>query len=288
MSTVIISDSTCDLSPELVSRYGIRILPLHVLLGERECRDGVDITPAEIFAWSDATKTTPKTSAPSVEDAISLMKTELDAGHDLVCLGISEQMSSSCTVMRMAAAELDAGDRVHVIDSENLSTGIGHLAVEGAEMAQQGLDAPTIAGALQRLRPRVRASFVVDTLTYLHRGGRCSGLAAMAGGMLRLHPRINVIDGGMQPGQKYRGRAAAYVQEYVRGLRGDLLDARPDRVFITHSGQDAQIVALVRQQLEDLHYFREIHETRAGGVVSSHCGPGTLGVLFIAGKEPVI
>ena len=137
---------------------------------------------------------------------------------------------------------------------------------------------------IEALRPLVRASFVVDTLVYLHRGGRCSGVAALAGGMLRLHPEIVVKDGGMIPTRKYRGKLDSVILHYAKDMEPELLTARPERVFITHSGCDAAIVDQVRDYLESLHHFDEILETRAGGVVSSHCGPGTLGVLFIAGE----
>ena len=132
------------------------------------------------------------------------------------------------------------------------------------------------------LRPKVRASFVVDTLTYLHRGGRCSAVAALAGGMLKLHPRIVVVDGAMDASKKYRGKLSSVILSYTRDMEEDLKNAVPDRVFITHSGCDREIVEAVRSYLESLGIFDEILETRAGGVVSSHCGPGTLGVLFIA------
>jgi len=134
------------------------------------------------------------------------------------------------------------------------------------------------------MQSRVRASFVVDTLTYLHRGGRCSGLAALAGGALKLHPLISVIDGKMLPGKKYRGRMERVIIEYVKDMTEELEHAKADRVFITHSGCDSEVLEKVQQYLESLERFDEILMTRAGGVISSHCGPGTLGILYIAGK----
>ncbi|MDO4294029.1 MAG: DegV family protein [Eubacteriales bacterium] len=282
----IISDSTCDLSKELLEKYNIQILPLHILLGEAEYDDGQNITPDEIFAWSDAHKTTPKTSAPSLADAIRLLRPCAEAGQEAVCFSISGSMSTSCNVMRLAAEELGAGDRIRVVDSENLSTGIGLLVLEAADMAARGYSAARIAQETEALRPRVRASFVVDTLTYLYRGGRCSAVAAMAGGMLKLHPKIVVKDGAMDASKKYRGRPETVILSYVRDLEPQLRQARPNRVFITHSGCSPDIVGQVRSYLEGLQLFQEILETRAGGVISSHCGPGTLGVLFIDGKEP--
>lgn len=278
----IVADSTCDLSGELVKRYGITILPLHVLLGEKEYRDGVDIVPEDIYKWADENKTTPKTSAPSVEDATKAFGKILDKGDEIISFAISSSMSASCEYMKIAAEELDAEDRISVIDSANLSTGIGLLVVEAAIMASEGMDRESIVRKIEEYIPKVRASFVVDTLVYLHRGGRCSSVAAIAGGALKLHPKIVVADGAMGATKKYRGKYSNIVLEYATDMESDLMNAKPDRVFITHSGIDAEVVESVRAYLKNLNVFVEIHETRAGGVVSSHCGPGTLGVLFIA------
>ena len=278
----IISDSTCDLSKELVQRYDIDILPLHILLGDKEYEDGV-ITPDEIFAWSDDNKTTPKTSAPAITEAVELMRPYVEEGREIVCFSISESMSTSGNVMRLAAGELDADELVTVIDSANLSTGIGLLVIEAAIMADKGCNASEIKERMEKLKPYVRASFVVDTLTYLYRGGRCSAVAAMAGSVLKLHPRIVVENGAMDAAKKYRGKLSSVIMSFSKVMDEQLKNARPDRVFITHSGCDRQIVDNVREYLESLGIFDEILETRAGGVISSHCGPGTLGVLFIAG-----
>ena len=278
----IISDSTCDLSPELKERYGIAIIPLHVQLGDKEYQDGVDITPEEIYSWSDQNNETPKTSAPSLNDVTDLFRRYLDRGDELVVFTISATMSSSYNICRLAARELGAEDRVSVFDLANLSTGVGHLVVQAAAMAAEGMSREAIIQQLKVLRPLVRASFVVDTLVFLHRGGRCSGLAAMAGSALQLHPRIVVERGSMHSDKKYRGSLGKAILAYTADMEEDLKKARKERVFITHSGCDPEIVAQVRSYLEGLQYFDEILETRAGSVVSSHCGPGTLGVLFIA------
>lgn len=280
----IIADSTCDLSQELIKKYNIDILPLHILLGEQEYLDGSNITPDEIYRWSDDNKTTPKTSAVSIEDAISTLKPYVEAGDEVICFTISASMSTTINVMNMAVEELDAGNQVTIIDSANLSTGIGLLVVEAAIMAQDDKSMVEIIARVEELRPRVRASFVVDTLTYLHRGGRCSGLAAMAGGVLKLHPQIVVEDGKMCPDKKYRGKMSKVILDYIKDMESDFKLARQDRVFITHSGCDEDVIKEARQYLEELGVFKEILITRAGGVISSHCGPGTLGVLFIGGK----
>ena len=279
----IISDSTCDLSQELVEKYDIDILPLHILLGDAEFCDGKDISPDSIFTWADENKATPKTSAPSLEDAVTLLRPYVAEGREVICFSISGSMSTSGNVMRLAAEELDASSLVTVIDSKNLSTGIGLLVVEAAIMAEQGHSAAEITAAIQEIIPKVLASFVVDTLVYLWRGGRCNAVAALAGSALKLHPKIVVENGAMHATKKYRGKINAAIMSYVKDLESGLKAARTDRVFITHSGCSREVVEDVRAYLKSLHKFREIHETRAGGVISSHCGPGTLGVLFIAG-----
>ena len=281
----IISDSTCDLSKELLERYDIAILPQHIVLGDTEYTDGIDITPDEIYQWSDEHKTTPKTSAPVRAEAMELMQPYLDEGRELVCFCISETMSSSGQAMRMAAQELEAEDRVTVIDSENLSTGVGHLVIEAAILAQEGKNAAQITEEIEKLKPLVRASFVTDTLVYLSRGGRCSAAAAIAGSMLKLHPKIVVKDGVMDASKKYRGKMASVIMTYVKDMEEGLKQAKPDRVFITHSGCDTEIIHNVLSYLQELHIFKEILITRAGCVVSSHCGPGTLGVLYIAEEK---
>lgn len=281
----IIADSTCDLSQDLLTKYDISILPLHVLLGEEEYLDGRTITPDQIYSWSDAHKTTPKTSAPSLVEAMELMKPYVEEKREIVCFSISDEMSTSGNVMRLAAEELDAAQLVTVINSANLSTGIGLLVIEAAIMAGNGATGKEIAEKMEELKPLVRASFVVDTLTYLHRGGRCSGVAALAGSALKLHPKIVVENGKMAPQKKYRGKIDRVILDYVHDLEQDLKSAKKERVFITHSGCDAVVVEAVRSYLEGLQVFEEILETRAGGVISSHCGPGTLGVLFIERKR---
>ena len=277
----IISDSTCDLSKELKGRYQIETFPLHINLGEEQYSDGVDITAEDIYAWSDETKQTPKTSTLSPFEAEECLEKHLAEGKDVICFCISETMSSCVNVMRMAARSLGCEDRVFVVDSKNLSTGIGLQIIEAAIMADEGMGAKEIVEAISAMQHRVRASFVVDTLTYLHRGGRCSGLAAMVGGTLGLHPYISVVDGKMQPGKKYRGRMNKTIMHYVEDLRPELEKAKCDRVFITHSGCDEEIIANVKAYLEEMNYFNEILITQAGCVVTSHCGPGTLGILFV-------
>lgn len=280
----IISDSTCDLSKELIEKYNIDILPLHIHLGEEEYQDGVTITPDEIYEWADANNTTPKTSAASMIEVIDKFEPYINNGEEIICFSISSSMSANNNVMRLAVEDMEAEDKIHIIDSANLSTGIGLLVVEAAIMAQEGKSADEIVARIEELKPLVSASFVVDTLTYLHRGGRCSSVAALAGGVLKLHPKIVVENGKMDANKKYRGKMSMVIKSYVKDMEEDLKTAKKDRVFITHSGCDQGILDEIHGYLAELNVFDEILTTRAGSVISSHCGPGTLGVLFIKGN----
>jgi DegV family protein with EDD domain len=275
----ILSDSTCDLSDELIKKYNITIIPLYVRLGDDEYKDGVNITPDELYKWSDEHGETPKTAAPSVADIESYL--EKDSEDEYIIFTISSSMSACFNNCRLAADDLDMSERVFPIDSANLSTGIGLQILRAAELALEGKKGAEIVCEIESLKDKVLASFVIDTLTYLYRGGRCSGVAALVGSALKLHPRIAVENGAMHPEKKYRGNSSKYVMDYVKDMEEPLKSARRDRVFITHSGCNPEIVDRVRAYLESLDHFDEILETRAGAVVSSHCGPGTLGVLFI-------
>lgn len=280
----IVADSTCDLSQELIEKYEITILPLHILLGENEYEDGIGITPKEIYDWSDQNKSTPKTSAPSIERTVEIFKKVLDEFSEMVVFTISEDMSTTANICRIAAEELDAEDRVFVVNSKSLSTGIGLSVIEAAIMAKEQLTGKEIVEKINTIIPNVRASFVVDTLEYLHRGGRCSSVSALIGTAIKLHPRIVVQDGKMISDKKYRGKMSSVIDTYVKDMENELLRAKKDRVFITYSSADKEVVDNVRSYLKNLNIFDEILETRAGNVISSHCGPGTLGVLYILEK----
>ena len=201
----IITDSTSDLSDALLKKYDIDMMPLYIHMGDREYKDRVDITPEQIYEWSDANNSTPKTAAPSIEDVIKVLEPYVQEEREIVFFTISSDMSTTVNVVQMAVEELDYEEHTYVIDSMNLSTGIGLLVIEAAVMAQEGKSAREIVSTIEALRPYVRASFVVDTLKFLHRGGRCSATSALVGGLLKLKPCIYVKDGKMDAGKKYRG-----------------------------------------------------------------------------------
>ena len=218
----IAADSTCDLSKELIEKYNIAVIPLHIVLEDKEYRDGIDIMPDEIYEWSDKNNTTPKTSAVGFDDAMDTVRPLVGNNDEMIIFTISEKMSTTANVFRMAAEELEVEDRVSVIESSNLSTGIGLLIIEAAIMAAEGRAREEIADFIEDMKPRVRSSFVVDTLTYLHRGGRCSSVAALAGGMLKLHPKIVVEDGAMHATKKYRGKMDGVILDYAKDMEEDL------------------------------------------------------------------
>ena len=281
----ILSDSTCDLSQELLQRYGIGIIPLNIVLDGKSYEDGRDISPDQIYAWADEHKSVPKTAACAPGRVKEIFEKYLQKDEEMICFSLSASMSSTYDIMRAVARETGAENKISVINSQSLSTGNGLLVITAAEMALSGMKRQEIVDEIKKLRSRVSASFVVDTLSYLHRGGRCSGVSALLGTTLRLHPQISVTDGKMQPGQKYRGKMHKVIAEYTQDHLEEMKTARKNHVFVTHSGCGEKEIAAALSQVQALNYFDEIHVTRAGGVISSHCGPGTLGVLYIRGEE---
>jgi len=275
----IVTDSTSDLSKELLERYDIAVVPLNIILDEKNYLDGMEIDPDRIYQWADANQTTPKTAAPLFQYMIDFLRAYQERGDEVIFIGISEDMSSTCQVARLAAEDLEY-ENIHVINSMNLSTGIGLQVLRAAEMALDGADAQTIVKSIEDARSKVRASFVVDTLTYLHRGGRCSAVTALIGNVLALKPEISVTDGKMGVTKKYRGKQNAVIQKYAADLKQKLLAADQRRVFITHSGVKDEVLETIYSFIKELDYFENIEITRAGGVISSHCGPNTLGILY--------
>lgn len=281
----IYADSTNDLDPGYIKEHDIRIIPLYITMGDRTGKDGVDIHCDEIFRWADENKTVPRTAAFSPSDVADALTEMKNAGDDAVFIGISEEFSSTCQTVRIAADDIDYADHIAVVDSRNLSTGIGLVIMEAVKLRDKGTGIGEILSGLKPVIDMVRSSFVIDTLLYLQRGGRCSSVARVFAGALNIKPKIVVEDGRMRVDKKYRGSLHSVILKYVKDMEDDLLHAKPDTVYITHSGVEKAITDDVRAYLESLSHFNEIIETRAGGIISCHCGPGTLGVLFIAGPK---
>lgn len=280
---VITSDSTTDLSAELKERYNVSTLPLGVTLGDKTYLDGVDITPDDIYAHHEKTGVLPKTAAANISDCVEFFKPFVDEGKTVIHFTLSSEMSSTFNNCRLAATEFE---NVYVIDTLNLSTGGGLLVVAAAEMAAKGMAAEDIVAEIEKIRACVDASFVIDSLEYLHKGGRCSALAMLGANLLKLKPCIEVKNGSMGVGKKYRGKYGEVLLTYAKERIGDASDIDLDRVFVTHAGCDEAIVNSVAEEVKALAPFKEVFVTRAGCAVSSHCGANTLGVIFVR-KNPI-
>ena len=275
---IITADSTVDLSQELISRYGIHILPLTITLGENTFKDGFGFTPLDMYRRYRQDGTLPQTSAPGVQEILDFFTPLVEQGYEIVHLDISSELSNTFNAARLAAQELEG---VYPVDSRMLSTGVGLLAIEGAECRDRGMSAREIAEHLEGLTGKVSTSFVLDTLEFMRKGGRCSGVAAMAANLLQLKPGLEMKDGKLGVYKKYRGSIEHVYKQYITDRLKDR-KVRPGHVFITESGE---IDPAVVQEMIDLTYSlsgcSEVHHTLAGCTVSTHCGPKTLGVLFI-------
>ena len=280
---IISADSTCDLSLELRERYNISIIPLGVTLGDKTFFDGVDITPDDIYAHHAKTGELPKTTAANVGDCIDFFKPFADAGKTVIHFSLSSELSSTYNNTCLAASEYD---NIFIINTLNLSTASGLLVIAAAEMAQSGMQAEEIVEKINSMISCVDASFVIDNLEYLHKGGRCSALAMMGANVLKLKPCIEVKNGKMGVGKKYRGKYGAELLKYVEDRLNNLDDIDLSRVFVTHAGVDPQIVDSVVEKVKQTAPFKEVFLTRAGCTISSNCGADTLGVLFIR-KSPI-
>lgn len=276
MNIRISSDSTCDLSADLIERYNVNIVPLSVNMDGKFYKDGLEITSREIFRHVSAGGMC-STAAVNVDEYLHIfqgLKKDADA---VIHFTISSDMSSCYQNAKLAAAEFD---EVYVIDAENLSTGIGQLVLEAAIMAQKGMAAGEIADAVNRMKKKLDVSFILDTLEYLRKGGRCSSVAALGANILSLKPCIEVVDGKMKVGKKYRGSLEKCLEKYIRDRLADVdtLDLR--RIFITHSDMDQAMVDRIEKVVADCAPFAEILQTHAGCTISCHCGPNCLGILF--------
>ncbi|MCR5808150.1 MAG: DegV family protein [Clostridiales bacterium] len=274
-------DSTADLSPELYERYNISKLPLYINIGGREYMDGVDLTSEQLFDLVDKTGELPSTAAQNIDDFLNYLSgiREENPGAEIIHFTISSGFSTTFNVASLAAKELEG---VYVVDSKNLSSGIGQSVIEACEMAARGMSAPEIVKTVEEeIIPKVDASFTLDTLKYMAKGGRCSSVAALGANLFQLKPCIEVVDGKMRVGKKYKGKYARVVRQYVNDRLANIEDIRPERIFITSAHCSQEYIDAAYEEVSKLDYFKEILITEAACTVSSHCGPNTIGVLFI-------
>ena len=274
---IITCDSTCDLSPELLERYGIKTSPLVVTMDDKAYRDGIDATPDDIYEFYERTGRLAKSTAGNIADYDDFFRENLEEGADLIHFCLSSEMSTTYNNARLAAEEYE---NVHVVNTANLSTGSGLLVLKAADMVAAGKTVPEILEEIETIKPLVDASFVIDSLTFLYKGGRCSAVSALGANLLKLKPCIEVVDGKMGVGKKYRGKFEVVLKEYAKDrLENANIDLR--RVFVTHAGCDQEVVDSVVEIVKNSLPFEEVLVTRAGCTISAHCGRNTLGVLFI-------
>lgn len=275
---VICADSTCDLSQELLERFDIKTIPLTIILGEESFLDGAGFTPEDMYRRYKLDGTLPKTAAPGVQDFIDFFSPYVNEGMEVVHLDISAELSNTFNAARLAAAELEG---VYTVDSRMLSTGVGLLAIEAAECRDRGMGAAQIAEHLNGLTQKLDVSFVLDTLEFMWKGGRCTGITALGANILKLKPALEMKDGKLGIYKKYRGDITSVYRQYIKE-RVSGKSIRSGHVFITQSGSIPESLLMeLEALLRELVQIKEVHHTTAGCTVSSHCGPGTLGVLFI-------
>ena len=278
MNIKITADSTCDLSPELVEKYNIDILPLYIIKDGTAYKDMKDIVPEDIFAHVASGGAISTTSAINVDDYTESFRPLSEQYDAVIHINISAEFSSCNQNANIAAEEFD---NVYVIDSRNLSTGSGHVVVEAAIMAQNGASPEEIADAMKTLVNKVEASFVVDKLDYLVKGGRCSSAAALGANLLNLKPCIEVKGGKMSVGKKYRGKYDKCLGNYVKERLEGREDIDNGILFITQTVVSDEAYSAVKAAVSEYGKFDTIYETTAGCTISCHCGPGTLGILFV-------
>lgn len=284
MKTIIAVDSTCDLSRELIEESGIKILPLYVNLGEKSLKDGIEIVPEDIFKYVEETGNLPKTSAIPIgefADAFEAMKKDGDA---LIYFSIGSGFSSSCQNAKLAAEEME---NVYVVDTKNLSTGEGLLVLKASQMAREGISPEKIVEEMDALSDKVDASFVIEKLDFLHKGGRCSALTHLGANLLSIKPCIEVLDGKMTVGKKYRGKYISILEKYIEDK---LVDTEVDDefAFFTYSESDPRYVEAGIEAVKKTGKFKKLYVTKAGCTITTHCGGNTMGVLFIRKDKKTI
>ena len=271
-----ITDSTCDLSQSLIEEYEIEIVPLHVLLGEADHLDDGKITSKDLFEFADKTGTLPKSAAVNEFEFKVVFSKWLDEGFDIFFMGISSELSATMQNAITAANMLEP-ERISIVDSKSLSTGTALILLKAADKAREGASLKEVSDYAVSLQNKAHASFIVDTLKYLYMGGRCSRLSSIMGTSLKIKPVLELKEGRIVPGDKFRGKH--YIKKYYDHVMADTDKIDPKRVFVTHCmAKEAQ---QVKKQLEEDFGYKNVYVTDASATISTHCGPGTLGILYL-------
>lgn len=277
----ITADTPCDIGPVIQERYDVRLIPLHVRMGDVEYLDGININRDDIYLNWEKTGTLPKTSAVSVGEYLDIFKGYLEEGYEVIHFGLGSALSVSLQNARLAAQELEG---VYVIDSCSLSTGFGLLVCEAGERIKKGMSAAEIAAEVEPLNQKTSASFILDTLVFMRAGGRCSSLVQIGASLMNINPSIQVLNdkqGAMVVGKKYMGKLHRCISKYIEDQLKDRDDIVRDRIFITHSGFPEEDLVRMKEEVESFGPWGEVIITDAGSTISSHCGPGCIGVLFL-------
>lgn len=272
----IITDSTSDLPYSLMKERGIDMVPLHIILGEKSFLDDNSLSNKELFLYADKFNVLPKSAAVNEYQFTEAFNRWLDEDYDILFIGISSKLSATVQNAVSAAAQLGA-ERISIVDSLSLSTGIGLQVLEAADMADEGASLKEITEYIEVIRSSVQASFVVDTLKYLYMGGRCSRLVSIMGSRLKIKPKLELINGEIIPTVKFRG--SNFVRKYYSQLMERAGDINPKRIFVTHClSKNADELKTL---LETEYGFKNVMITDASPTISVHCGPGTIGILYL-------
>lgn len=275
----IFADSTCDLSPELIEQHDIGIIPLNIIFGDDIFQDGVDITTKELYEKVEKYKSLPKTSAASPGVFKTAFEPYINKGYNIIYISISSELSATYQNAILASGMFDEG-RIEIVDSRNLSTGIGILVLNAVDFKNQGFTAKEIAQKISELTSKVETEFVIDTLDYLYKGGRCNSVQRFAGGLLKIRPSIKVIDGKMTPSKKFRGKREKVLDAFFDHVMGNVENIDKKRVIVTHS-QGLESALYLKEKIAQKFDIEEILVTEAGCVISSHCGQNTVGIIYI-------
>ena len=282
MKTIISMDSTMDLTPELVKQFDIRVVPLTIILGDKDYEDGITVTPPDIFAYVEKTGILPKTSAVSSYAFREHFEKLLKECDQVLHVSISQHLSACWQNASLAGSELK---NVYVVDGGALSTGTSLLAMKARDLLDAGTDIREVIRILEGLVPNDQTSFVVDKLEYLYKGGRCSGLTLLGANLLKIHPILNMQEGYLKPAkEKLRGNMDKVVRNYIEYLHERYPTPDRTRAFITHTEMDPELVEIAKRATRELFDFETVYETMAGSTITCHCGKGTLGLLFLNDK----
>lgn len=280
MSKIILSaDSICDLNQELTETFKVNTTPYTIVIDEEMYKDNIDITPSDIYRSYSESKILPKTASINVNEYYNYFKPWVDEGYEVIHITLGSVLTSSYNNCTLASNELDG---VYTLDSQNLSVGTGLLVIKAAELIKEGLAAKEIVEELEKHRDKIHMSFVLNTLEFLHAGGRCSKVSSMGANVLKIKPVINVnnTSGAMSLGNKYRGSLEKSIVKYIKDKISSYNNINTDRIFIVHSGIDDSYIEIARKTILEMMDFKEIYITTASCTISSHCGPNTLGIAF--------